>query len=394
MTISFPKLKRDHIPLIGLLSVQLLVGILMAPLNNFSGIYLNEVLLYPLPQVANVIALATIVSMLASIVSGSLSDRWGHKWMLFFGLCAITISSLRYVVDAPWLVIGLWCVASVGMGFTGVSGQGYLTLASSAGLLGLSSALFNWGYTVGGSIGIPLATVVLGTDHFTRLGIALLAFGLLTTFSASFLPVLRSVPSKNAETNSSGYDVLLRRDIALLALLRFLPTCYYGVTTLFPLLIKQQSGSNVTVAWYVTASSIVASIVQLIAGRAADRYGVRLPTQISFITILVAIVGTLFTAQSIWGLYIFGILGISAAWALSTLLPGMMTTVAEPEIRGRVFGMLHVVWASGITFGTLLGGNLLEIDMRLPFIVVGILNIIALGLTVPFFKMAKQSSTM
>jgi MFS family permease len=389
MTLAFPKIKRDHRPLIALLSVQLLVGIMMTPLNNFSGIYLNEVLLYPLPQVAQVIALATIVSMLASILSGSLSDRWGHKWMLFFGLCAITISSLRYVVGTSFGVIGLWFVASIGLGFTGVSGQGYLTLASSAGLLGLSSALFNWGYTVGGSIGIPLATVVLGEDHFTTLGIALLAFGLFTTLAGSFLPNLHTSTSKNSETNSGGYGILLRREIALLALLRFLPTCYYGVTTLFPLLIKQQTGSNAAVAWYVTISSIVASIVQLIAGRAADRYGVRLPTQISFITILVAIVGTLFTSQSIWGLYIFGILGISAAWALSTLLPGMMTTVAEPEIRGRVFGMLHVVWAIGITFGTLLGGNLLEVDMRLPFIIVGILNVIALGLTVPFFQMKK-----
>jgi hypothetical protein len=34
----------------------------------------------------------------------------------------------------------------------------------------------------------------------------------------------------------------------------------------------------------------------------------------------------------------------------------------------------------------LLGGELLDIDMRLPFMVVGVLNIIALALTVPFFQ--------
>jgi MFS family permease len=118
----------------------------------------------------------------------------------------------------------------------------------------------------------------------------------------------------------------------------------------------------------------------------ADRYGVRLPTQITFGVILVAIVGTILTVQSVWGLYIFGTLGIGAAWALSTLLPGMVTIASEPEMHGRVFGGLHTVWTIAMMLGTLLAGQLLEIDFRLPFMVVGVLNVIALFLTVPFFR--------
>src|SRR5690606_24917395 len=113
---------------------------------------------------------------------------------------------------------------------------------------------------------------------------------------------------------------------------------------LFPILLKQQSGSNVIVAWFVTGSSIFASLTQLLAGSIADRYGVRLPTQAAFIVILIAIIGTVFTGQTVWGLYLFGTLGIGAAWALSTLLPGLVTTVSEPDIRGRLFGALQVVW--------------------------------------------------
>jgi MFS family permease len=85
-------------------------------------------------------------------------------------------------------------------------------------------------------------------------------------------------------------------------------------------------------------------------------------------------------------LYIFGTLGIGAAWSLSTLLPGMVTLAAEPQARGRVFGGLHMMWTVAMMLGTLLGGGLLEIDFRLPFMVVGVLNIIALSLTVPFFR--------
>ncbi len=385
MPISF--VKRQNLPLLGLLLVQLLMGIMLSPRANFFGIYLNEVISYPVGQVAQVLVLGQIINMLSAIAAGSLGDRWGHKWVLFLGMIALAVSSLLYNVQIPWLVIALWGVGSVGMALTTVGGQGYLTMASSAGTLGMAAALYNWGYTAGGAVGTPLSTIVLGEDNYFLLGLVLGGFTLLPAAIATLLPQLRPVSrSESKSAVSVGYGVFLQRRIILLSLLRFLPTCYYGITSLFPLLIKQQSGDNTTVAWFVTVSSIFASLTQLAAGRLADRYGVRLPTQMAFGAILVAIVGTILTVESIWGLYILGTLGIGAAWALSTLLPGMVTAASEPEAHGRVFGGLHMVWTIAMMLGTLLAGELLEIDMRLPFMVVGVLNIIALALTVPFFR--------
>ena len=97
-----------------------------------------------------------------------------------------------------------------------------------------------------------------------------------------------------------------------------------------------------------------------------------------------------FPAQ-LWGLYIFGTLGVGAAWALSTLLPSLVKAAAEPEVHGRVFRMLHLLWTLAMILGTLLGGTLLAIDLRLPFVIVGLLNLIAIALTVPFFKLGKIS---
>jgi MFS family permease len=393
MTFSFPKIKRGNLPLLSLLSVQLLTGIMLTPLNNFRGIYLNEILHISLGDIAKIIALGQIVGMFASIMSGSLSDRWGHKWMLFMGVSALAISSLVFFVHTPWIVIVLWCISSAGLGLSSVSSQGYLTLASSAGLLGLMSALYNWGYTVGGAVGTPFATSVLGEDNYPMLGIVLGVIGLLALFIISFLPLLHTKrPQQKSDEKSGDYSILLRKEIIILSLLRFLPTCYYGVITLFPILLKQSSGSNTVVAWFVTGSSIFASLTQLLAGAIADRYSVQLPTKVSFVVILIAIIGTIFTGQTVWGLFLFGTLGTGAAWALSTLLPGMVTTVSEPEIRGRVFGILQVVWTIAMMLGTLLGGNLLELDIRLPFIAVGIMNIIALLLTFLFFKLTSQNS--
>jgi MFS family permease len=385
---SIPFIKSKHLPLLGLLVVYLLMGIMLAPRNNFFGIYLNEVIRYPVREVAQVLALGQIVGMFASILGGSVGDRWGHKWTLFLGIIALAIGGLLYTAHIPWLVILLWGVGSGGMGFTTVGGQGYLTMASNAGILGLASALYNWGYTVGGAVGTPLSTLILGKNNYFVLGLVLAGFTVLPMLIAAFLPQLRPDPISRVVAGSTlGYGMFLRRRILLLSLLRFLPTCYYGITALFPLLIKQQSNSNTTVAWFVTVSSIFASLTQLAAGRCADRYGVRLPAQMAFGTLLVAIVGTILTVPSIWGLYVFGTLGIGAAWVLSTLLPGMVATAAEPEIRGRVFGGLHMVWTLAMMLGALLGGELLDMDRRLPFMVVGVLNLLALLLTVPFFRM-------
>jgi MFS family permease len=290
------------------------------------------------------------------------------------------------------MVVALWCMGGVGLAFSVLSSQGYLTMAAGAGVLGLASAFYNWGYTIGGVIGNPLAAAVLGKDNFWALGVMLMSLGALGMIVLAFLPNLRLDENAQEEKGGMfGYGVLLHPRLILLGLLRFLPTTYYGLMALVPLLIKQQGGSNAIVAAYATVSLLLASLAQLAAGRSADHWGVRGPTTIAFSVILTAIAGIILTADSVWGLYAFGVLGVSAAWALSTLLPGLVTVAAEPEIRGRVFGSLHMLWTLAMMLGALLGGELLEVNLRLPFMIVGVLNLIALALTLPFFRMTAAS---
>lgn len=381
---------KSRWPLYLLLIVQLLGGIALMPSRNFISIYLNEVIAFPVREVARVMALGQAVGMLAALVGGALSDRWGHKWMLALGTGVAALGSLLYVARVPWIVMLLWCAGSAALSLSSLSSQGYLTLAAGTGALGIFSALYNWGYTVGGAIGNPLAAAILGEDNYTPLGLALTGFGLFTMLITLVLPHLRPHEQVRASTGR-GYSELLRRPrILVLGLLRFLPTCYYGLITLLPLLIKQQGGTNADVAWYAAVSSILASLAQALAGWTADRLGVRRPTQIAFGVILVAIVGTILTTRWVWGLYIFGALGLCAAWALSTLLPGLVTKAAEPEIRGRVFGLLHLLWTFAMILGTLLGGEFLQSTPQLAFATVGVLNVIALALTVTFFRMTKS----
>ena len=384
--------RRDLWPLFGLLAVQLLTGMMLMPANSFISIFLNENLSYSIGQVGRVIALGQAVGMAASLLGGGLSDRWGHKRVLILGVGLITLSNLLFLLHASWMVVALWCMGGVGLAFSVLSSQGYLTMAAGAGVLGVASALYNWGYTIGGVIGNPLAAAVLGQDRFWALGLMLIGLGLIGLFLLIFLPDLRlDENEQEKKAGMFGYSVLLQPRLIILGLLRFLPTTFYGLMALVPLLIKQQGGSNTIVAAYATVSLLLASLTQLLAGRSADRWGIRWPTTIAFSTILVAIAGIILTANSVWGLYAFGVLGVSAAWALSTLLPGLVTAAAGPEIRGKVFGSLHMLWTLAMMLGALLGGELLDVDLRLPFMIVGVLNILALLLTLPFFRMVDAS---
>ncbi|MEZ4606534.1 MAG: MFS transporter [Deinococcales bacterium] len=372
--------------MLGLLAVQLLSGIMLSPLHSFLSIYLNEQMGYSLAQVARVIALGQIVGMLASFLGGSLSDSWGHQRGLALGLGLLALSCLLYTSEQATIVILLWALSSAGLSLSALSGQGYLTLAASPQILGLSSALYNWGYTLGGAIGAPLAAKLLGEDHFSRLGITLAALALLTLLVSRLLPDLHAkTKGLTRRFSLDSYHLLYRPNILMLGLLRFLPTCFYGLMPLVPLLIKQHGGSNADVAIYVSISSIFASLTQLLAGWLADRVGLRSSTLASFSLLLLAILGLILSAHELWGLYIFGSLGLGAAWALATLLPSLVNLASERAIHGRVFGLLHVLWTLAMMLGTRLGGTLLEINMQLPFVIVGLLNLAALLISFKFF---------
>ena len=123
--------------------------------------------------------------------------------------------------------------------------------------------------------------------------------------------------------------------------LRCLPTIFYGMlTVLIPLLLNDLTGSKVMVAAYGTINLIVASGAQLLAGRAADRWGARIPSLAAYAAIVLSGLGLAASHGTVWGLFVFGVLGIAAAWSLSTM---MYVWVSDGIPQGRTPGHL---WAA------------------------------------------------
>jgi len=379
-------------PVLSMLALQFVSGAVVLPRLSFYPIYLEERLGYT-PLVVSAFALfGQLLGMMAALIGGSLCDVLGRKWTLVLGLLGLALGGLAFAARVPSLVMILWGIAGLGLGLRTPAVQTYLIEAATAQRLGFLSAVTNLCFIVGSAAGSPAAGAILDTYGYRAFGLALLGLSLLAVVgAAALLPSLGAAHRGRAlalDRSRLGYGSVLRRPgVALIGVLRFLPTCYYGMATvLIPLLMNRLAESKMTIALYGTASQLLAAGSQLLVGGAADRWGARWPTVASFAVLVTAAVGLAFTASSLWGFFIFGILGNCAAWALSTIVPCLVSGVAPAVEHGRVLGFVHLVWNVGMMVGTLLGGALVEIALPLPFLASALINVVAIGLALVFFR--------
>ena len=379
-------------PVVSMLALQVVSGAVVLPRLSFFPIYLEESLGYT-PLVVSAFALfGQLLGMAAALIGGSLCDLLGRKWTLVLGLGGLALGGLAFAVRVPSLVMILWGIAGLGLGLRTPAVQSYLIEAAAARRLGLLSAVTNLCFIMGAAAGSPAAGAILDTSGFATLGLALLALSLLTAAGAAIGlpalgPAIRGRPVALDRSRLGYVGVIRRPDVIMIGVLRFLPTCYYGMATvLIPLLMNRIAENKMTIALYGTASQVLAAGSQLLVGWSADRYGPRWPTLVSFGVLVAAAVGLAFTASSLWGFFVFGILGNCAAWALSTVVPCLVAGAAPASEHGRVLGFVHLVWNVGMMVGTVLGGALVEISLPLPFFASALINVVAIGLALVFFR--------
>jgi len=370
-----------------LFAVQFLSGVWILTQMSFFPIYLEEVLRLTPLALAAIVASGQAAGMVAALWGGGLSDSLGSKRVLVIGLAGSVLASL--VFQSEWLlpVVLLWMLGGAMGSLHTLGGASYLTRAAHPQRLGLLSALFALCMTVGGALGSPLAGWLLDTSGFRLYG--WVGTGLVLITLAAALLLLPALGSERDVTQQPGRDMLgmaRRPAVRMLIGLRFLPTLYYGMSgILIPLMIHELAGNKTTVALYGAASLIIASAAQLLAGRAADRFGHRWPPLIGYGALIVAALGVALFADHLWGVIAFGILGAAAAWSLASLLFTLVADGVPRAEHGRAFGLLHATWSVAMIGGALLGGALTRLSPGLPFLVAGLLNIGSIVLVLAFF---------
>jgi DHA1 family tetracycline resistance protein-like MFS transporter len=364
-----------------LLAVQLLSGIVLAPALAFFPVYLKELGLSAV-LISGIVTLQRTMGLGSALVGGTLVDAIGAKRTLVAGQLLFFAATLLFLARDPWLIALIWVVSGIGQSPASLGATGYLVEKADHARLGLLTALMYWGTTLGGAIGNPAAGVLLGRTGWSGLVpfTALPAVG-IALFTAVALPrSARRSPLLSGPSPSGPGRILAAVRLAgaspqvrLLGWMRFLPTVCYGMLLVFvPLLLKDAGASNTTIALYATAYSVCASLAQLAVGRIADRTGWKAPTAVSYAALAASSFAIAAFAGRLWVVFAAATAAISAAWALSTLVPIQMTRAVDVSEHGRALGYAHLFWNLAMIVSGLTGGVLFEAWNGLPLLVGGL----------------------
>jgi MFS family permease len=380
-----------------LILVQVIVGVRDLPQMAFFVIYLNERLHLSTVTISGIAGAAQIVGMLTALAGGTIANRIGSKWMIACGLALSGLGSLAFQAASPVVAAGLWFISGAGMALTTVGSASYLTQISARGRLGILAAFFALSMTAGGALGNPLAGFVI--ERYGYAAISWVAVGITVAVVLVVTLMMSNLRSLDGETvgvgekppaHAPGREILAAARLAsvrYLVVLRCLPTIFYGLLlVLVPLLLNELSGSKALVAAYGTTNLIIASAAQLVAGRAADRWGARRPTQVAYSVMILSGLGLALVSGKVWGVFAFGVVGIAAAWSLSTLMYLWVNDGVAKANHPITFGLLHAVWSLSMTAGSLLSGLSAITRPGLPFLVAGLVNIASLFLIVGYYR--------
>ena len=397
-----------------LLLLQLLSGIVSAPCSTFLPVYLNE-LGRTAVFISMVFSVQRIVALGSSLVGGTLSDFLSRKQALLLGQAGLVAATMVFVSPFSAVIIVLWSLNGFGVSLNTLGGQSYLLDNANHTHLGMITAFYFWGYTLGAAIGNPLAGVLLGKTGYVALGVSLAGLGLLTLgVTARLLPASSNDENRagrrdqdapdsaqHTETRGSGTsprksglfgygELALRPAVLLLAFLRFLPTFCYGMMTIFiPLLLIRAEATTGIIALYATTSSLCAALAQLAVGRIADKTGPKWPSVTAYTVLLSSSACVGVFSERLWSVFFFGVVGIAAAWSLSVLLSPLVARATEASERGRVLGFIHLFWNAAMILGSLVGGVLYEVWTGLPFIVGAAAVVACPPLVIVFFRLVR-----
>jgi MFS family permease len=381
-------------PITLLLGSQLLSCLVVAPAVTFFPVYLDD-LGYSAVLIAGIVTLQRVMGLIASLAGGVLTDSIGAKRTLVLGQLCYFFGTLLFLARAPLWVSVIWAINGLGTGLHVLGGQTYLLEKADHAFLGVLTALYLWGYTVGTSVSNPLAAALMG-----RVGYPGLTPFMAVPAAATLILTAAALPSSQhlagAIAASTGYrDIAFRPSVLMLAGLRFLPTFCYGMAMVFvPLQLKNAGATNPLIALFATASSLFATLAQLLVGRIADRASWKAPTAAAYALLAASSLAIGARPGSLLTVFACGTVGIGAAWSLSTLLPTLVSKVTAASERGRVLGYVHLFWNAAMILSSLAGGYLFETGRGLPLLSGGVASLCAIALLPAFFRETKRDKTL
>ena len=203
-------------------AVSLLVGMLNAPVNSLLPVYMEaESQASPLLS-AGLRSTFLLLGGFFAVPAGYLCDRLGVRTTYVIGVSGTVAAGAVFLTQDVTSLFFLCVYIGVATGISTTAGQAYLIHATPRASMGLGSAAYFLGMTLGSAVGNRLTGEIAEGYGFKLVGLSIIvgAF-VITVLMALVLPELERPTRSSQEPKLRSLNLLRRREIRLLLAVRF-----------------------------------------------------------------------------------------------------------------------------------------------------------------------------
>jgi MFS transporter, DHA1 family, tetracycline resistance protein len=195
-----------------------------------------------------------------------------------------------------------------------------------------------------------------------------------------------AVPNPAVSNPAVSRPQRLPRPIWVLSLASFMIAIGYGIVApTLPVFVRSFDVG-------ITAASLVISVFALsrllfapVSGRIVGRFG-ELPAYVVGLSVVAVSTGGCAFATAYWQLIALRLLGGIGSTMFTVSALSLLIRVAPPSMRGRASSLWATGFLLGNIVGPLVGGGLVVISLRAPFLVYALMLVLVVGLTGPLLR--------
>jgi DHA1 family multidrug resistance protein-like MFS transporter len=324
-----------------------------------------------------------------SPIGGRLSDKYGRKKMILYGLFLTVISDFIFAISHQLILLYIArFIGGVGIGIMVPSVLAYVadttTKETRAKGMGYLSAAMNLGIVLGPGIGGIIAQFGIRMPYFGATALGFIAT-LLTLILPETLPVEKRDLSKSSQKQDSILKQLIQSSRApyfrYLILMLVMTFGLINYETVYSLYVEQKYGfASDKISILITLGAAIGIVTQVgLIGKAINRFGEYKVIRFSLLMIVIALFLMLVKINFVY------LLAVSALFFTfnSFLMPILNTLLsnAAGDQKGFVSGLGTTYTSIGNIVGPIMAGNLFDKHINLPYIVAAFILFGAIFLT-------------
>ena len=354
----------------------------------FLTIFASERLSLPMTAVTSLMSINSLSGLTASILAGSLVDRFGRKSVMAVGLFGTAVAYLGYIYAGSYWHFAVLMLTS------GLFNPLY-RLGSDAILADMLSpadrvqgySIFRMARNIGVALGPILGGIVLSSNYnigFMGASAALTFYGLITLF---FLrETLVRDPNAKHENLRDQIQVyrqaLTNKPFAhMVGAFTLMEICAALMWVLLAVYVKQNFGiAEATYSWLPTTNALMVVFLQVFITRIIKRYRDTqvMPIGALFYAVAMMMVGL---SSQFWGFWLAMVVMTIGELITAPTATTFVANLAPQDQRGRYLGVFGLTWHVAMAIGPFAAGILTDaFGIRSPWFVsvlVGLLSVYA-----------------